>query len=142
MTGVRVMEMITMAEATQQFLGRCRDGHVSVATVCRWMKKGIDGIRLQSKRVGGQRYTTVAWCHEFIANLNATPEPPPQQWPMPNGVRHALENHSGADVIDGEYHVVETTVVDPSVPRREWPRSSEPATNERLRNHPHTTPCW
>jgi hypothetical protein len=37
------------------------------STVVRWATRGLRGLRLQTKKIGGRRYTTPAWIEEFVA---------------------------------------------------------------------------
>jgi hypothetical protein len=39
-------------------------------TVHRWCAVGINGVRLQSVRIGGMRYTTLAWIEQFCREVS------------------------------------------------------------------------
>jgi hypothetical protein len=58
---------IPLAEAAKQIPGR---PHVS--TCHRWAVKGVNGVKLETKRVGNRRFTTQAAIDEFIEELNKT----------------------------------------------------------------------
>lgn len=44
------------------------------ATCHRWISRGIKGVRLQSKHVGGSRRTTKRWLREFFDGVTAAAE--------------------------------------------------------------------
>jgi hypothetical protein len=51
----------------------------SPATLWRWAFRGVDGVKLQSFKIGGRRYTTAEALDRFVACLNgprAANEPP------------------------------------------------------------------
>jgi hypothetical protein len=54
-------------EAAQRIPGR---PHLS--TLHRWAQKGVNGVRLQTKRVGNRRFTTQGAIDQFLAELNKT----------------------------------------------------------------------
>ena len=55
---------------------------VHVCTVHRWRLRGVKGIKLETTRVGGRRYTTAEWLDRFHAAVTAAadgdPSPPPE----------------------------------------------------------------
>lgn len=58
--------LLTVTQASQQIPGRPH-----VATVWRWILKGLNGIKLGSVKVGGRRYTSAEAIESFIADSNA-----------------------------------------------------------------------
>jgi hypothetical protein len=46
----------------------CEGVHIS--TVWRWIQKGVGGVRLQSVKVGGQRYVFARDLDTFMAKIN------------------------------------------------------------------------
>ncbi len=44
-------------------------------TVRRWATQGIDGVKLESVRIGKRRYTTLEAIERFLARLNADKDP-------------------------------------------------------------------
>jgi hypothetical protein len=56
---------------------------VSAATMWRWAQKGVRGIRLETLRVGGRRYSSVEAYERFLVRLNepagAKPDVPSRQ---------------------------------------------------------------
>lgn len=46
---------------------------ISRATAMRWMLNGVGGVRLDSTKIGGARYTTREAVERFIAALNHRP---------------------------------------------------------------------
>ena len=57
-----------------------------LSTVLRWCTRGSCGIRLESRVLGGRRYSCVPWVHEYMARVTAkkdgivpTPEMTPRQ---------------------------------------------------------------
>ncbi len=56
-------------------------GNPHIATRWRWAMSGIQGVRLETVKVGGRRFTTDAAIRRFLAALNAdhqggVPDPP------------------------------------------------------------------
>ena len=41
-------------------------GRPHAGTVYRWHSRGVSGIKLQTIRIGGRRYTNRAWLEEFF----------------------------------------------------------------------------
>ena len=53
-----------------------RDGRrLSLATIYRWLNRGVRGVRLKAKRVGGTWATSEAWLKEFFDALSGSPAP-------------------------------------------------------------------
>jgi len=50
---------------------------VNPATSWRWALNGIRGVKLESIRVGGQRFTSRQACERFLARLNGVAAPAP-----------------------------------------------------------------
>ncbi len=51
----------------------------SPATLWRWAFRGVDGVKLESFKIGGRRYTTAEALDRFVARLNgprSANEPP------------------------------------------------------------------
>lgn len=67
-------EPLTVAQAARRLPGTNATGHLSPATVARWMRKGRRGIRLASVTLGGRRWTTVAALDQFLAQLQEPQE--------------------------------------------------------------------
>lgn len=42
------------------------------STVCRWVSRGVDGVRLETYRVGGRRYVRRRALEEFDRALNCS----------------------------------------------------------------------
>ena len=61
---------LTTAQAARLVPGTGRRGHVSPATIGRWMTKGQGGVLLDSARFGGRRWTTVEALDSFLAGIN------------------------------------------------------------------------
>ena len=59
--------LVKVPDSPQLFPGQ--PPHIS--TVWRWISKGVDGVTLESVRVGGLRYTTKEAISRFIAAQNA-----------------------------------------------------------------------
>jgi len=58
--------LITLAEATKLLPRKGAGKTTSLDTMYRWCQKGLRGVRLQSKLVGGRRCTTRRWLDTFI----------------------------------------------------------------------------
>ncbi len=56
---------ITMAEAARLLPSR-----PSVSNLYRWAEKGVDGVTLETIRVGHRRYTTPEAVHRFQRRVN------------------------------------------------------------------------
>jgi len=69
--------LLTLPKAIKKATGQTR----STATCHRWRLKGINGVCLETCKVGGRRLTTVAAVHRFIemttavADGNRSPKP-------------------------------------------------------------------
>ena len=61
----------TLSEAARLLPGR---PHVS--TLHRWARRGVKGVRLDTVRIGGRRYTSIEAVQRFAAGLTAGPPPP------------------------------------------------------------------
>ena len=46
-------------------------GRPHISTMWRWIKRGIAGIRLETVKVGGKRFTSVEAIERFIASTTA-----------------------------------------------------------------------
>jgi hypothetical protein len=62
----------SVKELCKLFPGRRGHG-ISRATAMRWMFHGVDGVRLESAKIGGARYVTPEAVDCFIAALNNAP---------------------------------------------------------------------
>ncbi len=60
----KVTPYLTFRQAAQLLPGR---PHVN--TVGRWGQRGVYGIRLETIRLGGRRFTTEQWIDEFLEQL-------------------------------------------------------------------------
>jgi hypothetical protein len=59
--------------------GRLLSTNPSPATMWRWALKGVDGVKLETFKIGGRRYTTAEALDRFVARLNgprSANEPP------------------------------------------------------------------
>ena len=50
--------------------GRLLSTNPSPATMWRWALKGVDGVKLETFKIGGRRYTTAEALDLFLARLN------------------------------------------------------------------------
>jgi Protein of unknown function (DUF1580) len=50
---------------------------VAPATAWRWALRGVGGVRLESFKVGGLRYTSREACQRFLDRINGIVENPP-----------------------------------------------------------------
>jgi hypothetical protein len=50
--------------------GRLLSTNPSAATMWRWALRGVDGVKLESFKIGGRRYTTAEALDRFVARLN------------------------------------------------------------------------
>lgn len=50
---------------------------ISLSTIYRWSNRGINGVTLETIRVGGIRCTSMEALGKFIATLSASPRNPP-----------------------------------------------------------------
>jgi hypothetical protein len=69
--GFQPEELLPIGRAARLIPGRRQGKSIYVNTVWRWCVKGIKGIKLKSKMVGGQRCTTRRWLREFFEELSA-----------------------------------------------------------------------
>jgi hypothetical protein len=68
--------LITLWEACKAFPGK---ESVSIATMHRWRKNGVRGIKLQTMAIGGGRYTSHEAIARFLRALNWEAAPPLEQ---------------------------------------------------------------
>lgn len=66
MTGLRSEKLMTLRQAAAYFPGRSGDG-VSEASTWRWVLKGLRGVKLESTKIAGTRYTSQEAIERFIA---------------------------------------------------------------------------
>ncbi len=66
--------LITLTEAAKKLPSR-----PGVSTLHRWAADGLQGgrIRLRTLKVGGKRFTTEVWLHDFVRALNGEDCPRP-----------------------------------------------------------------
>lgn len=69
MTGQQGREVISLTEAASM-IGRNYGHTPSVATVWRWAKKGLNGCRLATIRIGRRYRTTTTAVREFVERLS------------------------------------------------------------------------
>jgi hypothetical protein len=67
--------MIEALAATFVLLSKA--GHLlstkpSPATMWRWALRGVDGVKLETYKIGGRRYTTPESVEKFVSRLNST----------------------------------------------------------------------
>jgi Protein of unknown function (DUF1580) len=65
MININTEQMLTLGKATAEV-----PGHPHVSTLIRWAMRGARGIKLESIKVGGRRYTSVEAINRFLARLN------------------------------------------------------------------------
>lgn len=67
-------EDLTLSQAA-----RTLPGQPHLSTLHRWRLRGVRGVKLQTRLVGGRRYTTSVWLQQFIeattAAADGTPVP-------------------------------------------------------------------
>lgn len=68
-------ELRPLAEYSQRIPSSRGGKSLNRATLWRWALKGLQGVKLQTVRIGGGRYTCDAWVCEFIAARSETHEP-------------------------------------------------------------------
>ena len=65
--------MIEVLAATFVLLskaGRLLSTNPSPATMWRWALRGVDGVKLETFKIGGRRYTTPDSVEKFVSRLN------------------------------------------------------------------------
>ena len=50
--------------------GRLISTNPSQATMWRWALRGVDGVKLETFKIGGRRYTTPESVEKFVSRLN------------------------------------------------------------------------
>ena len=68
--------MLTLTEVAAMFKGN-RFGTMSRFTIWRWTRVGVNGVRLEAKRIGRRLFTTERAVKEFVERLSADLEQPP-----------------------------------------------------------------
>jgi hypothetical protein len=63
-------QMISQPVIPLRELSRIVPGSPSTTTIRRWATRGIHGVRLQSWRIGGRRFSTELAVMEFLEKLN------------------------------------------------------------------------
>jgi hypothetical protein len=76
MTGQQGRTVITLTEAADM-IGRNYGHKPSVATVWRWARKGIEGHRLATIRIGRRYRTTISAVREFVERREGEGQPHP-----------------------------------------------------------------
>lgn len=71
MIDTREEKLIPLTAAARIVPGRTGNG-CHVATVWRWAERGVGGKRLETVKVGGQRYTSEEALSRFIAECSGT----------------------------------------------------------------------
>jgi hypothetical protein len=66
-------DLITLTEAARLIPGRKAGKSLGVNTLHRWASRGVRGVTLRSRLVGGHRMTTRTWLADFLAALNGEP---------------------------------------------------------------------
>jgi hypothetical protein len=51
--------------------GRLLSTNPSPATMWRWALRGVDGVKLETFKIGGRRYTTPDSVEKFVSRLNS-----------------------------------------------------------------------
>ncbi len=67
---LRVEQPISFVQATEVYAT-----HPSVATLWRWALKGVQGIRLETVKIGGRRFTSIEALDRFASRLTAPRSP-------------------------------------------------------------------
>ena len=62
-------DMLSIQQLCKLFPGRKGKG-IARATAMRWILNGVGGVRLESVRIGGSRYTSREAVERFVAALN------------------------------------------------------------------------
>lgn len=62
---------------------------VAPETAWRWALKGVGGVRLESIKVGGVRFTSRQACTRFLDKLNGAPSPRTEPAQTPKNSRRA-----------------------------------------------------
>lgn len=87
-----MQETLYTANRARQLFERLTGLRPSPDTVHRWCAKGVRGVVLGSRWIGGQRYLTEADVRDFLARLNqARPEP---EAARPRGRRRAAASQA------------------------------------------------
>jgi hypothetical protein len=71
--------------------GRGRGGRIGLATIYRWVKKGVDGRKLRAVRIGAVWATTETWLRDFFEC-----QPQQEDMPQPAGLDPALQRRAAA----------------------------------------------
>jgi hypothetical protein len=69
MIDIATEELLSLAQAARRLPGR---PHIS--TLHRWANPGVKGVRLETVRLGGRRFTSVEALQRFTERLNAGSE--------------------------------------------------------------------
>lgn len=77
MIDIHTETLVTLAEAANRLPRR-----PNAVTLWRWWKKGVrGGVRLETKKIGGIRYTSIEALDRFVARTNEPDEPVAMQTP-------------------------------------------------------------
>ena len=84
MLDIEQEDLITMEEAAKR-LPKSKRGPVHEKTVAKWCRDGVEGVRLESVKIGSRRMTSKEACLRFFSALTNGPEP--VQTTVPNSKR-------------------------------------------------------
>lgn len=59
-------QLIRLTKVPDHLPGTDQGNRVHPATIYRWVSRGIRGVRLETVRIGGGRYTSIEALHRFI----------------------------------------------------------------------------
>jgi hypothetical protein len=94
MIDTSIEQAIPLSLAAREIPNRRGDRGVNVATIWRWMQRGIRGIKLETILIGGQRMTTREAMRRFFA---ATTEAADGRAPSPAPSLHRQKQIEAAE---------------------------------------------
>ena len=66
MVDIQSEEILSLSHAA-----RSLPGHPHVSTIHRWRLRGVQGVKLETFRIGGRRFTTLEALERFSARVTA-----------------------------------------------------------------------
>lgn len=72
---VDLQSMIPINEAPRHLPAGLNGKPVNAATIFRWRTRGVGGVKLEGRKIGGRWFTSVAWIREFIEATTAGAAP-------------------------------------------------------------------
>ena len=64
-------KQIAIGEVPDHFPSSRKGKKLAKSAVYRWALHGIRGVKLETYKIGGRRFTSVEALHRFVENLNA-----------------------------------------------------------------------